>query len=474
MTNIFTEKFENGYGPWANSGTTIVAGGVTGYCLQEVVQGGGAFIKRTLPNPYTDLDFTAYVKALALPLTLYDGWNGLCLNGPTLNTASGVPGGTGSRNIAMVGMVRLADGMHWLLRTENYEYIDKLGPVAVINPGTWYKVRLHVDVVNNVAELYVNDVLQVSTVGSSNMRVSGDNIAACQIVGYSVIDPLTFQQDDLSLDTSEAPPPSEGYIAVRAYADGTLIAADVMLDGQSGTTPVTFAVLAGTYSLTATYQDETLPPQTVTVIEGQTVTVDLHFPIATQTLIIMAIEGGTTDPIPGEYSIPENQIVTISALPATGWKFDRWYVDGTDAGSAGQIDVIMDKDHIVEAKFTEIPPPPPGKHSLTISSTVGGGTEPPAGTYEIVEGTVVSIAATPAPGYNFAYWKVDDSTIPDNPISVTVDRDLNLIATFTPKPSVLIQPLFPLLRENLSRFKIAASIFDAVDELRIKRQQSTV
>lgn len=84
-----------------------------------------------------------------------------------------------------------------------------------------------------------------------------------------------------------------GIIEVHAYSDSTPIAAQVTADGKTGTTtipptaPLVFAFPPGTYTLTATYlgQSPTPPSASVTLVAGQTTTVNLYFP-ATKTLTI--------------------------------------------------------------------------------------------------------------------------------------------------------------------------------------------
>jgi len=74
------------------------------------------------------------------------------------------------------------------------------------------------------------------------------------------------------------------------------------------------------------------------------------------TLTISATPGGTTDPAPGSYTYPEGTVVPVTATPYSGYYFDRWFLDGADAGKDNPINILMDKDHALQAAFAEIPP----------------------------------------------------------------------------------------------------------------------
>jgi hypothetical protein len=51
-----------------------------------------------------------------------------------------------------------------------------------------------------------------------------------------------------------------------------------------------------------------------------------------------------------------------------------------------------------------------------------------AGVYD--EGTVVTLIATPNAGYEFLYWTVGEKMLTDNPLTLTVDNDITVVATF--------------------------------------------
>ena len=148
-------------------------------------------------------------------------------------------------------------------------------------------------------------------------------------------------------------------------------------------------------------------------------------PPPTYTLTIIATVGGTTDPAPGTYSYTENSTVEVTAIPDAGYLFDYWELDGANVGSANPLSVNINRDIILTAVFTTIPPPlsasiSPMSMSLivgepvTFTSTTTGG-YPPYGYQWYLNGNPVSGAAsntwtfTPTTsGIYYVYLKVTD------------------------------------------------------------------
>jgi hypothetical protein len=143
-------------------------------------------------------------------------------------------------------------------------------------------------------------------------------------------------------------------------------------------------------------------------------------------LYISATIGGTTDPAPGEHSYVEGTVVPVTAAADTGYQFDHWELDSENVGSANPYSVAMDYHHGLEAFFVPI-------HTLTISTTTGGTTDPAPGAHSYVEGTVVPVTAAADTGYQFDHWELDTVNVGSaNPYSVTMDGDHSLKAVFLP------------------------------------------
>ena len=147
-------------------------------------------------------------------------------------------------------------------------------------------------------------------------------------------------------------------------------------------------------------------------------------------LTITSTAGGTTYPPPGAHSYPEGTTVTVTAITDAGYLFDHWELDGA-VRTENPVNVFMDRDHTLHAVFVAIPPP---EHTLAISSTAGGTTDPAPGFYRYPEGTVTRVTAIPDAGYLFDHWLLNGVTRTENPINVLMDRDHALHAVFVAIP----------------------------------------
>ena len=127
-------------------------------------------------------------------------------------------------------------------------------------------------------------------------------------------------------------------------------------------------------------------------------------PPPTYNLTIIATVGGTTHPPPGTYSYTANSTVEVTAIPDAGYLFDYWELDGANVGSANPFSVNINRDIILTAVFTTIPPPlsasiSPMSMSLivgepvTFTSTTTGG-YPPYGYQWYLNGNPVSGATS--------------------------------------------------------------------------------
>ncbi|MDZ7365706.1 MAG: InlB B-repeat-containing protein [candidate division KSB1 bacterium] len=150
-------------------------------------------------------------------------------------------------------------------------------------------------------------------------------------------------------------------------------------------------------------------------------------PAAQHTLTVNTVGSGsvTLNPAGGTYSV--GTVVTLTATPASGFQFSGW--SGDLSGTTNPAMITMDGNKTVTATFTELPV----QHTLTVN-TVGSGSvtlNPPGGTYSV--GTVVTLTATPASGFQFSGWSGDLSGA-TNPAMITMDGNKTVTATFAPLP----------------------------------------
>ena len=100
------------------------------------------------------------------------------------------------------------------------------------------------------------------------------------------------------------------------------------------------------------------------------------------------------------------------------------------------LDAVIVFDNVAVGDYYLGPPPP--KHVLTISSNMGGTTNPTLGTHEYNEGDSITVTAIPDTGYVFDRWELDGITQTANPINVTMDADHSIVAFFKPIPTHML------------------------------------
>ncbi|RLE79688.1 MAG: hypothetical protein DRJ52_07930, partial [Thermoprotei archaeon] len=153
------------------------------------------------------------------------------------------------------------------------------------------------------------------------------------------------------------------------------------------------------------------------------VTLEVEYP----DVVVLEVEGsGSTSPAPGTYEVWESSF-SASASPAAGWVFKYWLLDGSVYSTNPSINPDITKDTVLTAVFEE---QQPQKFRLTISVQGQGSTSPPPGTYSYVEGSEVTVSASPAEGWKFSYWLLDGVKKTGNPITVTMNKDHTLVAVF--------------------------------------------
>jgi pectate lyase len=136
--------------------------------------------------------------------------------------------------------------------------------------------------------------------------------------------------------------------------------------------------------------------------------------------------GGTVSNSPSGNSFTAGTQVTLTAVPASGYTFTGW--SGGATGTTNPVTVTMDANKTVTANYTQ--QQQTTQYTLAVN-TSGSGTvsmNPAGGTY--TAGTVVAVTASAAAGWVFSGWS-GAATGTANPVSVTMDANKSLTATFT-------------------------------------------
>ena len=114
-------------------------------------------------------------------------------------------------------------------------------------------------------------------------------------------------------------------------------------------------------------------------------------------------------------------VVTLTATPDPGWAFSGWSGDLT--GTDNPTTLTITGNTTVTATFER------GQHTVTVNVVGRGavGIDPDRATHP--HGSVVTLTATPNPGWAFSGWSGDLSGT-DNPLSFTITEDTAVTATF--------------------------------------------
>ncbi len=172
---------------------------------------------------------------------------------------------------------------------------------------------------------------------------------------------------------------------------------------------------------------------TTFVVMNKNKTVTAHFTSgqpekATLTISSNPSSGGVTQPESGSREYDYDEIVNLTATPASGYRFVGWTGDVADPKSASTT-IKMNDNKSVIANFESLN----SENSILSMNTspVGtGSTAPAPGIHTYSKDELVAISAIPKDGYYFAGWvgEVEDPTAQTT--HVKMDKDKEVYATF--------------------------------------------
>lgn len=128
---------------------------------------------------------------------------------------------------------------------------------------------------------------------------------------------------------------------------------------------------------------------------------------------------------------------TVELPPATEWTLSPWLYFTIPEGGIDYLQFFtMNNNQIGDflLDLAEMYGPPAPQHTLTINTGVGGTTNPTPGTYTYDAGTVVIVTAYPDEGYYFHQWALNGEVHRENPITVTMDKNIVLTPSFATTP----------------------------------------
>lgn len=163
-------------------------------------------------------------------------------------------------------------------------------------------------------------------------------------------------------------------------------------------------------------------PASVTMNGNKSVTASFSQITTFHTLATSATNGLiSSDPFGGIHY--EGTSVTLTAVPALGYKFQSW--GGDLSGTTNPATVTMTANKNVTANFSLIP-----IYTLVTSATNGSiSSDPPGGLHEV--GTPVTLTANPSSGYRFESW-VGDLAGTSRSATITMNENKSVTAVFAP------------------------------------------
>lgn len=155
----------------------------------------------------------------------------------------------------------------------------------------------------------------------------------------------------------------------------------------------------------------------------------------TRALQVALVGSGSVTKSPDKATYACGEEVDLTAVPASGWKFEGW--TGDLSGTDPQTSLIMDASKLVTATFV-----PDLKYILTLNK-VGNGTvaaDPPGPAYS--QDTQVQLTATADLGYKFDGWS-GSVTSTDNPLAIVMNDSKTITGTFSAAPNRTLNTSVP-------------------------------
>jgi hypothetical protein len=178
-------------------------------------------------------------------------------------------------------------------------------------------------------------------------------------------------------------------------------------------------------------------PATVTMNGHKSVTAIFTSTVTpyTLTVTVSPAGGGSVAKSPDQTQFAAGAVVTLTASPASGYQFTRW--QGGATGTANPTTITMNGNTSVTAVFTATT----AQYTLTVaaSPTTGGSVAKSPDRAQYAAGTVVTLTANPASGYQFTRWE-GGVTGTANPATVTMNANANVTAVFTAMALIDLSP----------------------------------
>jgi len=300
------------------------------------------------------------------------------------------------------------------------------------------------DITFNSAQLYtvstsVNPTLAGTTIGDGNYTVNENvTVVATPETGYTFVN-WTINGVEVSTNSSYTFVVNSNVELVANFAlinynislttnlinSGTLIGdgsyaynsnATVIATANTGYTFVNWTLNGVIISTNASY--------TFTVTESQNLVANFSINNYNLTVAANPTIGGITT---GTGTYVYNSIAIVTAIANNGYTFVNW-TDGADiVSSNATYSFAVTKNTNLIANFQDIP-----KYDLEIAVNGTGTTTPSTGTYQYYKGEIVDLYASPALGFTFSKWVIDNVEYLTPSVQITINSYVLATAYFSP------------------------------------------
>jgi hypothetical protein len=217
-------------------------------------------------------------------------------------------------------------------------------------------------------------------------------------------------------------------LTITAPLNGSIAASPVATTYDSGTSVTLTATAAANYRFSAWTGASTATTSPVTIVMNGNKTIGATFVSSAKpkyTLTVTAPTNGTITLSPAGGSYDSGTTVTATATAIGAFKFSAW--TGASTATTSPVGIVMNGNKTLGATFVA----DNGPVALTVSATTNGtvtmSPAMPSGGY--ARGTVVTLTAVPAVGYDFVAWS-GALTGSVNPSPLTMDAAKTVGATF--------------------------------------------
>ena len=208
-------------------------------------------------------------------------------------------------------------------------------------------------------------------------------------------------------------------VTVNGPAMGSVEGAGTYKQGSAAT--LTATASEGYEFVGWTIGEETMTENPLTLTVMNDVNVVANFKVVEYT-VVASVNDAAMGSVEGAGVYSQGTTATLTATANAGYEFVGWTI-GEETMTENPLTLTVTSDVTVVANFKAI------EHTVTVAmNDPAMGSVEGAGTYK--QGSAATLTATASEGYEFVGWTVGEETMTDNPLTLTVMSDVNVVANF--------------------------------------------